>query len=556
MTPPPSVLTEFELARDFFKTPPGPPPKTPPALPPSWRPLVTERFGCLEDSDQPSQSSRLSATEKPPDDYQQFLADYFPTFTRSPLAEHHHRIWQWVWALDRGVRPRPLCAFLARGGAKSTTAELACVGVGARNVRSYVLYVSGKQDQADDHVETIAGMLESDAIGRAYPALGSRKLGKYGNSRGWRRNRIRTAAGLTVDALGLDVAARGAKLDEQRPDLIIFDDVDDGEDTVATVDKKVRLISQKLIPSGSPDLAILFVQNIVHHESVAARLAGLASEEADFMATREVIGPVPALRGLQYERGQNDAAGRPTYTITGGTPTWEGQGVAICQDQLNDMGLNAFLAEAQHERSRPKGQAFSEFDTSVHVVAPFKIPDSWPRLRAVDYGYAVPYCCLWMARGPSGRVYVYRETYATRKTAPQQALEIRVLSSGERYFASVGDPAMWAENREGIKYQSVAAQYEENGVKLIKATNNRLSGWTRLHSALEWTAEAPPMLQIFNTCPNLIRTLPLLTMDKDKPDDVDTTKEDHAPDTVRYGLQAMPWLDQPQGRKTRRMVVR
>jgi hypothetical protein len=486
----------------------------------------------------------------------QFLADYFPSYTRAPLAEHHHRVWQWIWDLERDVRPRPLCGFFARGGAKSTTAELACVAVGARGVRSYVLYVSGKQDQADDHVETIAGMLESDAIGKAYPALGSRKLGKYGNSRGWRRNRIRTAAGLTVDALGLDVAARGAKLDEQRPDLIIFDDVDDGEDTQPTVDKKVRLISQKLIPSGSPDLAILFVQNIVHHESVAARLAGLASEEADFMATREVIGPVPALLGLQYERGQNDAAGRPAYTITGGTPTWAGQDIAVCQDQLNDMGLQAFLSEAQHERARVKGQAFPEFDKSVHVVDPFKIPESWPKLRAVDYGYAVPYGCWWMARSPSGRIYVYRETYATRLTAPQQALEIRVLSSGERYFTSVGDPSMWAENREGQKYQAVASQYAEHGVGLVRATNNRLSGWTRLHTALEWSEAAPPTLQIFSTCTNLIRTLPLLVVDPNKPEDVDTTGEDHAADGVRYGLMAMPWLDQPKGRKTTRMVAR
>jgi hypothetical protein len=60
MTPPTSVLTEFELARDFFKTPPGPPSKTPPALPRSWVPLVTERFGCLEDSDQPSRDHQRS----------------------------------------------------------------------------------------------------------------------------------------------------------------------------------------------------------------------------------------------------------------------------------------------------------------------------------------------------------------------------------------------------------------------------------------------------------------------------------------------------------------
>jgi hypothetical protein len=496
--------------------------------------------------------------ERAPDDYEDFLARYFPIHASAPLADHHHSVWQWVWALERGRRPRPLCVFIARGGAKSTTAELACVAVGARGVRSYVLYVSGKQDQADDHVENIAGMLESDAIGRDFPDLGTRKVGKYGNSRGWRRSRIRTAAGLTVDALGLDVAARGAKLDEQRPDFIIFDDVDDSEDAIATVDKKVRLISQKLIPAGSSDLALLFVQNIVHHESVAARLAGLASKEADFMTTREVIGPVPALVGMQVERGPNDAAGRATYTITSGTPTWAGQTLALCQEQLNDMGLAAFLSEAQHERTPPEGQAFPEWDPSVHVVAPFKIPDAWPRWRAVDYGYAVPYCCLWFARAPDGTIFVYRETYATRLAAPQQAYEIKLLSSGERYIASVGDPAMWSEQREGRVYPSVAQQYAEAGTGLTRATNNRLAGWTRLHSVLEWAEGSPPMLRVFSSCANLIRTLPLLVVDPLHPEDVDTdpnVNEDHAADAARYGIMAASWIDARQQPRTRRYGV-
>lgn len=425
------------------------------------------------------------------------------------------------------------------------------MAVGYRRARRYVLYVSSTQQQADDHVANVAGLLESERLASADHRLAERSIGKYGNSRGWRRNRLRSAAGFTVDALGLDTAARGVKLDEVRPDMIVLDDIDDAIDSPETTRKKIVAITQKLLPAGSSDVATLAVQNIVQHEGVFARLAGLASEPADFLADRVVSGPHPALRGFQAEK-QPDGK----WLIISGTPTWDGQDLEICQQQVNDWGIKAFRAEAQHERTPPEGQAFPEFDKSVHVCEPFKIPDSWPKLRAVDYGYAVPYCCLWAARSPSGRIYVYRETYATRMTAPQQALEIRVLSSGERYFTSVGDPSMWAENREGQRYQAVAAQYAEHGVGLVKATNNRLSGWTRLHTALEWTAEAPPVLQIFSTCHNLIRTLPLLTVDPNKPEDVDSTLEDHAPDSCRYILMAMPWLDQPQGRRVRRLTAR
>jgi hypothetical protein len=416
-----------------------------------------------------------------------------------------------------------------------------------------VLYVSATQQQADDHVANIASLLESSGVERHYPALAERSVGKYGSSRGWRRNRLRTAAGFTVDALGLDTAARGVKLDEARPDMIVLDDIDDATDSQETTRKKIISITQKLLPAGSVDAATLAVQNLVHHEGVFARLAGVASEPADFLADRIVSGPHPALRGFAVEQGAGNR-----WLITAGEPTWDGQSRAICQKQVDDWGIRAFRAEAQHERTPPVGQAFPEWSSDVHVVAPFAVPAPWPKWRAIDYGYAVPYCCLWLTRAPDGTIYVYRELYGTRQTAQQQAFQIRMLSTDERYFISVGDPAMWSEMREGTRYPSVAAQYHGEGVSLAKATNNRLAGWTRLHSLLEWTPEAPPMLRVFSTCTNLIRTLPLMVSDPNKPEDVDTdptVNEDHAPDAARYGVMAATWLD-VQPRRSGSLTVR
>jgi hypothetical protein len=412
------------------------------------------------------------------------------------------------------------------------------VAVGAHDARRYVLYVSGTQAQADDHVGNIAAMLESQAVADHYPTLHRRSLSIYGASKGWRRSRIRTEAGLTVDALGLDVASRGAKLGEQRPDLIIFDDVDDTEDSIETVEKKVRAITRKLLPAGSPDLSVLFVQNLVHYESVAARLAGVASKEADFLADRETIGPLAALTGFQAER----IPGTIKWRITSGVPIWEGQDLAACQYQVDDWGIRAFRAEAQHERTPPEGQAIPEFDASVHVCDAFAVPETWPRWRAVDYGYAVQYGCLWFTVSPAGRIYVYRERYEKRLTAREQAYQVRIASAGEKIRFSVGDPAMWASNREGEKFQSVADQYGEMGVQLTPGANDRLAGKSRVHDVLEWAEGAPPVLQIFRTCTNLIRTLPMLPVDPHKPEDVDTLAEDHLYDCLRMGLMAAHWL--------------
>jgi hypothetical protein len=79
------------------------------------------------------------------------------------------------------------------------------------------------------------------------------------------------------------VASRGVKLDEDRPDFMVIDDVDDKLDTVETVNKKVTAITNDLLPAGSEDLAVLVVQNVVHANGVVAQVAdGLA----DFLASR------------------------------------------------------------------------------------------------------------------------------------------------------------------------------------------------------------------------------------------------------------------------------
>ena len=49
-----------------------------------------------------------------------------------------------------------------------------------------------------------------------------------------------------------------------------------------------------------------------------------------------------------------------------------------------------------------------------------------------------------------------------------------------------------------------------------------------------------PSLKIFSNCVNLIRTLPLLPLDKNNPEDVDTNAEDHAYDALRYGVMSRP----------------
>ncbi len=212
-----------------------------------------------------------------------------------------------------------------------------------REVRRYIVYLSGTQELADKHVASIATALEQAGIERA--------VNKYGSSKGWRRERLRLENGVTIDSLGLDTAARGIKVEQQRPDLIILDDIDDRHDAPKTVKKKVETITQTVLPAGSNDCAVLAVQNIVHANSIFARLTASRTSPlyADFLSDRIVSGPFPAIEGLKYEWREG------LVYILEGIATWVGQSLDVCQQQMRTWGLRAFLRESQHEVKDAEG---------------------------------------------------------------------------------------------------------------------------------------------------------------------------------------------------------
>jgi hypothetical protein len=51
-----------------------------------------------------------------------------------------------------------------------------------------------------------------------------------------------------------------------------------------------------------------------------------------------------------------------------------------------------------------------------------------------------------------------------------------------------------------------------------------------------------PMIYCFSTCSASIRTVPALSHDPAKPEDVDTESEDHAADEWRYACMSRPFV--------------
>ena len=187
-----------------------------------------------------------------------------------------------------------------------------------------------------------------------------------------------------------------------------------------------------------------------------------------------------------------------------------------------------------------EGAAFVEFDPLHHVITPFELPLHWERIKAVDYGYAAESCCLWGIMDQNdGTLIIYRELYKKGLTGEELGSIITSMELEDPYSVSgVLDTAAWA--RTGTTGPTVGEALVRAGHKLRPADKNRIQGKIQIHEFLKVQENGRPKLQIFNTCPNLIREIQSIPLSKNNPEDVDTHASDHAYDALRYMIMSRP----------------
>jgi hypothetical protein len=204
--------------------------------------------------------------------------------------------------------------------------------------------------------------------------------------------------------------------------------------------------------------------------------------------------------------------------------------------------------------------AFFDKWSRRNVVRPFRIPDHWTRIRSFDWGYAAPFSVGWWAvvsdtyataEGtvlPRGALVRYREWYGRGPTGEGLRLEAEAVARGvldreasETIALSVADPSIFREDGG----PSLAERMRRAGVRFRPADNTRvgkagaLSGWDQMRARIAGDAVGP-MLVVFDTCRDFIRTVPVLQHDPGRPEDLDTRGEDHAADEARYACLTRP----------------
>ena len=187
-----------------------------------------------------------------------------------------------------------------------------------------------------------------------------------------------------------------------------------------------------------------------------------------------------------------------------------------------------------------EGAAFTEFSRPDHVITPFEIPVHWERVKGIDYGYASESACIWGAVDPSdGTLIIYRELYQKNLLGTELGELITNMELSDPFSVQgVLDTACWS--RTGTTGPTVGETLQKQGHKLRRADKNRIQGKIQIHEYLKITQSGRPRIQIFNTCPNLIRELQGIPLDKSNPEDVDTRASDHAYDALRYLIMSRP----------------
>lgn len=240
--------------------------------------------------------------------------------------------------------------------------------------------------------------------------------------------------------------------------------------------------------------------------------------------------------------------------------------------RLAGLGSDSLVRAMRHgDWNIVEGAFFDLFDQERHIIRPFEIPDHWLLFRAGDWGSAKPFAFGWYAVAsddfmsphgtfiPRGALVKYREWYGCKKDqqgkfipdvglkldATEVGKGIKARDLGEAISYGVLDPAAFASDGGPSIAERIAGS---SGIMFRPADNKRVTargamgGWDQLRGRLKGNEDGHAMLLFFSNCIHSIRTIPALQHDEDKPEDLDTTAEDHAADETRYACMSRPWV--------------
>ncbi len=147
-----------------------------------------------------------------------------------------------------------------------------------------------------------------------------------------------------------------------------------------------------------------------------------------------------------------------------------------------------------------EGQVFDEFRdkhfaeeplNAIHVVPPFDIPSWWPRICAIDWGFAAMCSIGWAAISPSKRVYVYRHQMFKRMKIEEWVPQVKFFIDKEKPADIVICHS--ANQQRGDPHSILEQVNDAIGTSIRLGEKNRVAGKALLHEYLRWKVKEIPV---------------------------------------------------------------
>jgi hypothetical protein len=173
--------------------------------------------------------------------------------------------------------------------------------------------------------------------------------------------------------------------------------------------------------------------------------------------------------------------------------------------------------------SKPAGMVYPDFDTAIHVVAPFDIPSDWKRYVGIDPG-AIHTALLWLAEDKEHeRYYIYRESLEGNLTTSEHVA--RAKAQGEHVARWIGGSK--SEKQFRLDWKDAGIDVEEPFITNVE------SGLDKVTALLK-----DKRLLVFSTCRGLLdefgRYSRKLDAKGEPTEQIENKSEFHHLDALRY----------------------
>lgn len=438
---------------------------------------------------------------------------YFPKYCKCPSAEFHKestrkflRAIKFKTAGGRIVRRLRQVRRWARGLSKTTRRMMEIMYKKfVQKLRVQMLLVSKSQDMAERLLDTY----------KVNFAANQRLINDYGlqvRQGKWTQGEFTTRDGCSFRAVGIEQSPRGAKNEDMRVNILLFDDID--EDEVCRNPDRLQArwerIEKAFIPTVdiAEDYYILFDNNIIAEDSITVRYSNVA-DDVETINIRDESGKSVwpeknseedidyMLSGVSYESAQSEYFNNPMSQ----GKTFPEMKYAKCPPLSSLPFVLVYADPATSNKDKPSLKSKAHTSTKCVIVLGWKNNIFYVYKVWLNHGSNASFI-NWIfqardyihARAPKTTVYYYMENNSLQDPFFQQVLKPLIAETGKARKVQLSvledtrsKPDKWT------RIEGTLEPLNRNGQLLLNADEKDDEDMKRLHAQFT-TAKATSKL--------------------------------------------------------------